>query len=78
MLRKGERVVVINDVATGGTTILDAVKVIDDAGGCVRVAIALFDREKGAEDKLKKVGVPLIAFVKNSELPRPKKETEAA
>jgi len=70
VLRAGERVLVVSDVATSGGTILDAVKIITDAGGTVSAAVALFDREEGALANLHDAGVKLVCYLKKSEVER--------
>lgn len=58
----GKNVVVIDDVATRGQSIFDAVRAIREAGGTVTKAITLVDRGEGAVDFLKERGVDLISI----------------
>ena len=57
----GLRVLVVDDVATRGGSILDAITAIRDAGGNVDKALVLVDRQEGATQKLKANGVTLMS-----------------
>ena len=60
-LASGGRVVLVDDVATTGTSVSHAVEVIRANGGIVEDVVALVNRLEGAEDRLKKLNVRLIA-----------------
>lgn len=60
-LQPGSKVVIVDDVATTGTSISNAVEIIRANGGIVEDVVALVDRHEGAEDKLKKIGIKLNA-----------------
>ena len=60
-LEPGSKVIIIDDVATTGTSIISAVDIMRANGGIVEDVVALVDRHEGAEDKLKKMGVRLSA-----------------
>lgn len=79
MIRKGERlhgagnriegellgnVIVVEDVATSGGSLVDAVEVIRRAGGTVERAIVVVDREEGADEALRAVEVELLPLVR--------------
>jgi orotate phosphoribosyltransferase len=53
------RVVMIDDVATSGGSILQAVEEIEKAGGRVRDAIVILDRQEGAVERLAARGITL-------------------
>lgn len=55
----GKRVVLIDDVATSGGSILLAADQIEAAGGAVRDAIVIVDRQQGAVEKLASRGLAL-------------------
>jgi len=57
--RRGERVVVVDDVATSGISVLDAVARLRGAGLEVGVAVVLIDRGGGAAEALADEGVEL-------------------
>jgi orotate phosphoribosyltransferase len=58
-LKPGSKVVIVDDVATTGTTVSSAIEIMRANGGIVEDVVALVDRHEGAEDKLKKMGVKL-------------------
>jgi len=59
----GQRVVIIEDVATTGTSILRTVESLREAGLVVEDAIVFVDREQGAETNLRRAGVRLHAIL---------------
>jgi len=67
-LTAGERVVVIEDVATTGTGAARAVKTLRELGAVVDMVIVVVDREEGAGENLRKMGVSVIPMVKAEEL----------
>ena len=79
MIRKGERlhgtgnriegelrgnVIVVEDVATTGGSLVDAISVIRREGGIVEKAIVVVDREEGADEALRAVDVELLPLVR--------------
>ena len=60
-LKSGSKVVVIDDVATTGTSVSSAVEIIRANGAIVEDVVALVNRHEGADDRLKKMGVRLRA-----------------
>ena len=60
-LKSGSKVVVVDDVATTGTSVSSAVEIIRANGGLVEDVVALVNRHEGADDRLKKMGVKLHA-----------------
>lgn len=67
-LLAGKRVVVIDDVATTGNSLLRAVRAVRKLGCEVVGALVVVDREEGASELLAKEGVKLESLVKASEL----------
>jgi len=59
---------VVEDVATTGGSIVQSVKLIRAAGGVVKRAIVVVDREEGAAEVLRAENVELLALVKRSRL----------
>jgi orotate phosphoribosyltransferase len=62
-LEPGARVIIVDDVATTGTSISSAVEILRANSGIVEDVVALVDRHEGAENKLKKMGVKLSAVI---------------
>lgn len=68
LLYPGENVLIVDDLATTGKTIVNAVKSIKAEGGTVSHAIVLIDREENAQEKLIEENVELKCFMKVSEI----------
>ena len=64
----GERVVVLEDIATTGRSALDAVEALREAGAVVDRVLVVVDREEGARELLADHDVELEALVTASEL----------
>ncbi len=56
---RGKHVVLIDDVATSGGSILKAVDQVEAAGGTMTDAIVILDREEGAAERLSARGITL-------------------
>jgi orotate phosphoribosyltransferase len=63
-----EPVVVLEDIATTGTSALSAVEALREAGATVERVIVVVDREEGAAEQLAEHDVELEALVTASEL----------
>jgi orotate phosphoribosyltransferase len=61
-LAQGERVVIIDDVATSGASLVKAVEALQKEKVNVVRAIVVIDREEGAKENLTKVNCPLVSF----------------
>lgn len=62
LLQPGDKVLVLDDVATTGKNIIEAAETIRGEGGVVEDAVVLLDRQQGGAANLSKVGVKLHAF----------------
>ncbi len=67
-LNPGDRVVLVEDVITTGSSALSAAEIIKAAGGFIDTVISIVDREEGASAALSEKGISLIALIKASEL----------
>lgn len=67
-LRKGNRVILIDDVATTGKAFLESLDVLTPMGVRVVKAICVLDRGEGAREALAQKGVPLAALFNISEI----------
>jgi len=63
-LKQGQRVVLVDDVATSGKAILEAKAVLDILGVKAETAIVIVDRGEGAADNLAKSGLKLESIFK--------------
>lgn len=61
--RPGERVLVVDDLATGGGSLVETISTLRDAGLMVSDAVVLVDREQGAARRLEGMGVRLHALL---------------
>lgn len=62
----GKRVLVVDDVATKGGSLMQAIEAVREQGGLVDSALVLLDREEGAEAFLRGHGVGLISIFRAS------------
>lgn len=60
-LKSGSKVVIVDDVATTGTSVGSAVEILRANGAIVENVVAIVNRHEGADDRLKKLGVTLYA-----------------
>ncbi len=58
-VRPGWNLVIVDDLATSGKTILASAKAIEEEGGEVSHAAVLIDRLEGARERLSKAGISL-------------------
>ncbi|GAB7018220.1 orotate phosphoribosyltransferase [Halostagnicola bangensis] len=67
-LEEGEEVVVVEDIVTTGTSLVDAVEALRDAGATVERALVVVDREEGGRENVEEAGVEMESLVTASEL----------
>ncbi|WP_254863808.1 orotate phosphoribosyltransferase [Halovivax gelatinilyticus] len=67
-LEEGEEVVVVEDIVTTGTSLVDAVEAVRAAGATVERALVVVDREEGGREAIEQAGVEMEALVTASEL----------
>lgn len=66
-LKKGNRVILIDDVATSGKAILEAKQAMERIGVIADKAIVIVDRNQGATENLAKAGIKLESIFKIAE-----------
>jgi orotate phosphoribosyltransferase len=66
--RRGDRVVVVEDVITTGGSALNAVAAVREAGAEVIGVLAVVDREEGGREALEAEGLPVAALARAAEL----------
>jgi orotate phosphoribosyltransferase len=64
----GQKVLVVEDVATTGGSVVKALVVLREEGLVVDKVVVVVDREEGAQESLKDQDIKLIPLVKASEL----------
>jgi len=67
-LGKRQNLLIIDDVATTGKSILRAVNILRENGCEPKNALVLIDREQGADKNLEENGIKLFSFIKITEL----------
>lgn len=60
---RGQTCLIIDDLITGGGSILQTTSTLADAGLVVRDAVTLIDRQEGGRDALKNAGINLISIL---------------
>jgi orotate phosphoribosyltransferase len=78
-IRPGDRVAIVDDVVTTGTSTLDAIDRCRQAGHAITVVVILVDREEGGLDRIRDAvpGVPCSALFTRAELQRRLEEQRA-
>jgi orotate phosphoribosyltransferase len=67
-LEKGQRVLLVEDIATTGGQVLDAAKVLTEAGATVTKIVATIDRQEGARENIEKAGYVFEALLTRADL----------
>ena len=67
-LEEGEEVVVVEDIVTTGTSLVEAVEALRESGATVERALVVVDREEGGRENVEDAGVEMDALVTASEL----------
>jgi orotate phosphoribosyltransferase len=66
VLKKGDIVLLVEDVATTGGQVLEAARVITEAGAVVKKIVCTIDRKQGAEENIANAGYKFESiFTKN-------------
>ena len=68
LISPGDKVLLIDDLITTGSSLIRAAKAIVAEGGVVENAVVLLDREEGGKEKLSKEGISLHAVFNISEI----------
>jgi orotate phosphoribosyltransferase len=67
-LEKGERVLVVEDVATTGGQVIEACKTLQDAGATVTAVVVTIDRQEGGRAAVEAAGLRFEALFTTSDL----------
>jgi orotate phosphoribosyltransferase len=66
--KKGDTVVVIDDVVTRGDSTIAAINAIEKEGGAVAFVAVLVDRQEGGREKIEAMGHPVVGLFTKGEL----------
>ncbi|MFC5051237.1 orotate phosphoribosyltransferase [Rubritalea spongiae] len=66
--KEGDQVVVVDDVITTGGSTIKAIEAIERAGGTVKFALVLVDREEGGRAAIEARGIPVVSLYSRSTL----------
>ncbi len=66
-LKKGSRVILVDDVATTGKALIEAKQALDKIGVQVEQVIVIVDRDEGARENLAKAGLELKSIFKTED-----------
>lgn len=64
----GDSIVIVDDVITTGGSTLKAIDVVEAAGGKVKFALVLVDREEGGRQAIEARGIPVVALYSRTDL----------
>lgn len=64
----GDRVVIVEDVITTGSSAARAVEAVRAAGGTILGVLALVDRDEGGRESLEGLGVSVVSLVSATEV----------
>ncbi len=67
-LEDGESVVVVEDIVTTGTSLLEAVEALREAGATVDRALVVVDRQEGGRERIEEAGIEMEALVTAEQL----------
>jgi orotate phosphoribosyltransferase len=66
--KKGDTVVVIDDVVTRGESTITAINAVLNEGGKVAFVAVLVDRQEGGRDKIEGLGYPVVSLFKREDI----------
>ena len=67
-LKSGDVVLLVEDIATTGGQVLEAAKVITEAGAKIKKIVAVIDRRQGAEENITKAGYKFESILTKDDL----------
>lgn len=66
--KKGDKVVIFDDVVTSGGSILKGAAEVEKAGGSILAVMAVIDREEGGREAIETAGYPFSSIFTKSDL----------
>ncbi len=68
ILKVGDQVLLVEDIATTGGQVLEAAKALRQAGATVQRIVAVIDRQEGARENIESAGFEFLALFTKSDL----------
>ena len=68
VLKEGDVVLLVEDIATTGGQVLEAAKIIADAGATVERIVCVIDRKQGAEENITTAGYKFESIITKDDL----------
>ncbi len=68
VLKAGDVVLLVEDIATTGGQVIEAAKVITDAGATIKKIVAVIDRKQGAEQNINQAGYKFESILTKDDL----------
>jgi len=68
VLSAGDVVLLVEDIATTGGQVVEAAKIITEAGATVKEIVCVIDRKQGAEENITKAGYKFDSILTKSDL----------
>ena len=75
-VRKGDRIAFFDDVITSGASKVEAVKLLEEAGGKIEAIVVVVDREQGGKQELEKQGYKVKPVTTISEIVKSLRSTK--
>jgi orotate phosphoribosyltransferase len=67
-LEAGDRVLLVEDIATTGGQVIEAARTITEAGATVERIVAVIDRQEGARENIESAGYAFAALMTKADL----------
>ncbi len=68
VLKKGDVVLLVEDIATTGGQVIEAAKIITEAGASVKEIVCTIDRKQGAQENITKAGYKFDSLLTKEDL----------
>ncbi len=68
VLKAGDVVLLVEDIATTGGQVLEAAKIITEAGATIKKIVAVIDRKQGARENITKAGYVFDSIITKEDL----------
>ena len=68
VIEKNDVVLLVEDIATTGGQVIEAAKIIDEAGASVKKIVCVIDRKQGAEENITQAGYKFESLLTKNDL----------